>query len=116
MTREKWLPQLMPFLQPAPDPELAAAGVLQPKPEFWLTFSLFGVSASTFPDAGFVNLTDETVLIIVALEYGHEVVHKVCWENILSVSIQFTASYPEGDDPARTEARLLAKQMIMRRL
>jgi hypothetical protein len=108
VTRAQWLPHLLPYLQPASDPELAAAGVMQPKPAFQLSFLLPYASVTAFPD-NFVNVSDETCLILLVAEHGHETVHKVAWGNIGTISIQF-------DERARSAARQLSRDMIMRRL
>ncbi|WP_425399796.1 hypothetical protein [Aeoliella sp.] len=108
MTRERWLPHLQPYLQPANDPELATAGVMQPKPAFQLTFLLPYASVTAFPD-NFVNVSDETCLILLVADHGHETVHKVSWGNIGTISIQFS-------EQSRREARQLSREIIKRRL
>ena len=94
MNRDRWTSQISPYLQPADDPELAAKGVMQPKPQFRLSFLLPYASVTAFPD-NYLNLASEDCLVVFIAEEGEETVHKVSWASIGTVSIEFEEVSPE---------------------
>lgn len=101
MTRSDWTRQLTPFLRPASDPEIAAQGVMEPKPDVVISFLLPYLSINA--DAGaYLNLSDDACLRILGVHSGEIVLSSISWTNIGSLSIELQS--PRQDE-AETQAR-----------
>jgi hypothetical protein len=107
MNRDYWLKQIASCLVPSSDPELAAQGVMCPKPGYVVTFHLPYASVSGFSPWE-LNTSDDQCLSVRVTEDGHETIHKLPWSNIGTVSIQLV-----GD--AKRAAKQITRDLLINR-
>lgn len=105
MTRAEWVKHLAPYLQPVSDPELAAAGVLEPKPDVELTFMLPYLSVHAF-SGGYLNVSDDACLRILSGQPDDFVINTIAWGHLGCVSVQLQM-------PSRDDAEMQARKIIL---
>lgn len=94
MNQEYWISEIRKHVVPSSDAELAARGIVQPKPGYMLTFLMPYASVTAFSNNR-ISLGDARCITILVPEYGHETIHRVLWTSIAGISISFDKSIKE---------------------